>query len=400
MSTPKQIAANRLNSQKSSGPRSAEGKAASRANSLKTGLYARSQVIAGEDPAELRALADSYFLRWEPTTPEESFLVATLVDSEWLLRRYACADAKSWDHKADNEYVLESSHPKGLNFIRCREYFPLLQRRIDSAYRSFHRALRDLERLQTKRRAAPQSTARPVADPPPEAKPNSAQPQSAQQQIGFVPSFSPAPDSASPKPVQAAVPNTDTHLPIAGPCSPAAPCVRIQALSDPVWRNAMLHVRVLRALPAILAVLIWMNSGSLLSAPGSPSVKVWEEKITIPTYLAGDPGPNPMFFFGRASQGAQGPVYPYPMYDTLTGKKVDKTYTVVYLENEYLRIGVLPEIGGRIFEGVDKTNNYNFIYRQHVIKPALIGLIGAWISGGVEWNIPHHHRASTFIPVQ
>ena len=60
----------------------------------------------------------------------------------------------------------------------------------------------------------------------------------------------------------------------------------------------------------------------------------------------------------------------------------------------------LPEVGGRIFEGVDKTNNYNFIYRQHVIKPALIGLIGAWISGGVEWNIPHHHRASTFIPVQ
>ena len=73
---------------------------------------------------------------------------------------------------------------------------------------------------------------------------------------------------------------------------------------------------------------------------------------------------------------------------------------LVYLENEYIRIGILPEIGGRIFEGVDKTNNYNFIYRQHVIKPALIGLIGAWISGGVEWNIPHHHRASTFIPVQ
>src|ERR1035438_1374919 len=113
-------------------------------------------------------------------------------------------------------------------------------------------------------------------------------------------------------------------------------------------------------------------------------MKVWETKIVIPTYLAGDPEPNPSFFFGRQSQGAQGPVYPYPMYDTLTGKKVDKTYTIVYLENEYLKIGVLPEIGGRIFEGVDKTNNYNFIYRQHVIKPALIGLIGAWMSGGDE----------------
>jgi hypothetical protein len=94
----------------------------------------------------------------------------------------------------------------GLNFIRCREYFPLLQRRIDSAQRSFHRALRDLERLQAKRLAAPQSTAKPVAEPPPEAKPNSAQPQSAQQKIGFVPSFSPAPDSGSPRPLQTALP--------------------------------------------------------------------------------------------------------------------------------------------------------------------------------------------------
>ncbi len=140
--------------------------------------------------------------------------------------------------------------------------------------------------------------------------------------------------------------------------------------------------------------------GAEVSSAKVSSVKVWETQTVIPTYLAGAPEPNPMFFFGRESQGAQGPVYPYPMYDSLTGKKVDKEYTMVYLENEYIRIGILPEVGGRIFEGVDKTNGYNFIYRQHVIKPALIGLIGAWISGGVEWNIPHHHRASTFIPVQ
>src|ERR1022692_106666 len=101
------------------------------------------------------------------------------------------------------------------------------------------------------------------------------------------------------------------------------------------------------------------------AVPASP-VRVWETEITIPTYLAGDPEPNPMFYFGRQSQGAQAPLYPYPMFDMLTGKKADKTYRIVYLENEYLRIGVLPEIGGRIFEGVDKTNGYNFIYRQHV----------------------------------
>jgi tetratricopeptide (TPR) repeat protein len=147
------------------------------------------------------------------------------------------------------------------------------------------------------------------------------------------------------------------------------------------------------------ATLLLLLSLPVVAADTS-TVKVREEKTVIPTYLAGDPEPNPMFFFGRTSQGAQGPIYPYPFYDRLTGKKVDKTYTMVYIENEYIRIGVLPDIGGRIFEGVDKTNNYNFFYRQHVIKPALIGLIGAWISGGVEWNIPHHHRASTFIPVQ
>ncbi len=138
------------------------------------------------------------------------------------------------------------------------------------------------------------------------------------------------------------------------------------------------------------------NQRAITSTP----IKVEETSIVLPTYLAGDPDPNPMFYFGRNSQGAEGRIYPYPFYDTLTGRKTDKTYKIIYLENEYLRIGILPEIGGRLFEGIDKTNNYNFIYRQHVIKPALIGLIGAWISGGIEWNIPHHHRASTFIPVQ
>jgi tetratricopeptide (TPR) repeat protein len=130
------------------------------------------------------------------------------------------------------------------------------------------------------------------------------------------------------------------------------------------------------------------------------SVTIREVDEVIPTYLAGPPDPNPMFFFGKGSQGAEGRIYPYPLYDNLTNKKSDKAYHVVYLENEYIRISILPEIGGRLFSALDKTNNYDFIYKQNVIKPALIGLTGAWISGGIEWNIPHHHRASTFIPVQ
>ena len=129
-------------------------------------------------------------------------------------------------------------------------------------------------------------------------------------------------------------------------------------------------------------------------------VTVSEVDENIPTYLSGPPEPNPMFFFGRGTQGAEQRIYPYPLYDNLTNKKGAKTYHLIYLENEYIKISVLPELGGRLFSAVDKTNNYNFIYPQHVIKPALIGLTGAWISGGVEWNIPHHHRASTFSPVQ
>jgi tetratricopeptide (TPR) repeat protein len=149
-----------------------------------------------------------------------------------------------------------------------------------------------------------------------------------------------------------------------------------------------------RAGVALLCVL------PFLAAAADSSVTATEQDIVIPTYLAGDPEPNPMFYFGRNSQGAEGRVYPYPLYDSLTHVKSNKTYRIVYLENEYVRVGILPEIGGRVLEAVDKSDGYNFIYRQHVIKPALIGLIGAWISGGIEWNIPHHHRASTFLPMQ
>ena len=72
----------------------------------------------------------------------------------------------------------------------------------------------------------------------------------------------------------------------------------------------------------------------------------------------------------------------------------------MHIENEYLRLMVLPEIGGRIHVGFDKTNGYDFFYRQNVIKPALVGLAGPWISGGVEFNWPQHHRPATFMPVE
>ena len=153
---------------------------------------------------------------------------------------------------------------------------------------------------------------------------------------------------------------------------------------------------IIRSLAAFLLGLV---AASPLFAAGAP-VKVWEEQVTIPTYLIGPPDPNPQFYFGGNSQGAQHRIYPYPAYDNLTTGKTDKTYKMVYLENEYVKIGILPELGGKVFEAVDKTNGYDFIYHQHVIKPALISLLGAWISGGIEWDIPHHHRATSFLPVQ
>jgi len=124
--------------------------------------------------------------------------------------------------------------------------------------------------------------------------------------------------------------------------------------------------------------------------------RIWEENITIPTYVVGRDGENPRFYFGRAYQGAQGRIYPYSIQERLTDERVDKTYKALYLENEYIRTSLLPEIGGRIFSALDKHNNYDFIYRQHVIKPALVGMLGAWITGGVEWNVFHHHRATSF----
>lgn len=128
-------------------------------------------------------------------------------------------------------------------------------------------------------------------------------------------------------------------------------------------------------------------------------VRLEQEPLTIPTYRIGPPDLDPIFYAGRAYQGAKGPVYPYPILDKITDVREPHTYQAAYLENQYLKLCVLPEIGGRILFAQDKTDGYDFFYHQHVIKPALIGMLGAWISGGVEWNVPHHHRATTFMPV-
>lgn len=124
-----------------------------------------------------------------------------------------------------------------------------------------------------------------------------------------------------------------------------------------------------------------------------------EEELVIPTYMPAAPDRNPMFLEKRVYQGSSGKVYPLPFTDRIAEEKTDRKWKVVWLENEFLKVMVLPEIGGRIHAILDKSNGYDLIYNQQVIKPALVGLAGPWVSGGIEFNWPQHHRPATFLPV-
>src|SRR5579871_5861620 len=135
------------------------------------------------------------------------------------------------------------------------------------------------------------------------------------------------------------------------------------------------------------------------SLSSNHAISVREEKLVIPTYLPAAPDKNPMFLEKRVYQGSNGKVYPLPFTDRISETKTDREWKVVRLENQFLRVMILPEIGGRIHAIQDKTNGYDLIYNQHVIKPALVGLAGPWISGGIEFNWPQHHRPATFLPV-
>ena len=118
------------------------------------------------------------------------------------------------------------------------------------------------------------------------------------------------------------------------------------------------------------------------------AVQAWSERIVIPTYPVGPPDRNPMFLEQRVYQGSSGAVYPYRMIHTVSDQKCDRSYEAVFLENRYLKIMILPELGGRVQMALDKSNDYHFVYYNRVIKPALVGLTGPWIAGGIEFNWP------------
>ena len=198
MSTLRQIEANRLNAQKSSGPTSVAGKAASRFNALKTGIDAKSNVIPGEDASLLETLAAEYHERFRPSAPEQRFLVDSLVAAEWMSRRLRKIEAQLWQHEMAEGIRLDrlnTKWPIGRLFSRNVSDLTRLQRRIDSTDRLYHRALEKLERLQAAPALAPappdgpSEPVSPAAGPilPLSAREEPPRNQPLRPDIGFVP---------------------------------------------------------------------------------------------------------------------------------------------------------------------------------------------------------------------
>ena len=140
------------------------------------------------------------------------------------------------------------------------------------------------------------------------------------------------------------------------------------------------------------------------SVPGRAQVKAWEGTITIPTYGWSE-DINPKFWaledrikLSTTVKGAI--VYPYTMQDHLSRTKEDRTYKALFLENEYLKVTCLPELGGRLHSVFDKTEGKETFHLNNVIKPGMIAMRGAFISGGVEWNAgPQVHTVTILSPV-
>ena len=131
------------------------------------------------------------------------------------------------------------------------------------------------------------------------------------------------------------------------------------------------------------------------------SVRVWEETITIPTYRLGSEDKNPPILIERKNPIHPGSsiIYPYTLQENLTDIREEREWKALILENEYLRITVLPELGGRVLSVFDRVTNEEALYRNHVLKFARIGIRGAWVSGGIEWNFPNGHTVTSSSPI-
>jgi hypothetical protein len=211
MTTKKQLAANRINAQKSTGPRSPQGKARSSMNALKTGIDANSLIIQHESAGRLEALVDEYHDRFHPTTPEQRMLVDTLADAEWLLRRFRRVEAQLWQQGFPDIKDAIFDVNLAIAFRKTCDEFSRLQRRIDMTQRHYHKALHELQRLQAQEaeeiaEEAEETALAPDPDPPTSATSHNQTPKPPN---GFVPQVTP--DTPSGPPPDGAVGTTTRH---------------------------------------------------------------------------------------------------------------------------------------------------------------------------------------------
>jgi len=148
MPSAKQTAANRMNSQKSTGPRTPEGKAASRYNAVKHGIFATTQIMFDEKAEDLADLAAEYHEHHSPADPDARFLVDTLVINEWRLRRLRRVEAELWQ-SASNAFLEKNTEApacsSGDAFATAAPTFDRLQRVVNACERTYHRALKELQ---------------------------------------------------------------------------------------------------------------------------------------------------------------------------------------------------------------------------------------------------------------
>src|SRR3954452_15549241 len=133
----------------------------------------------------------------------------------------------------------------------------------------------------------------------------------------------------------------------------------------------------------------------LVFAQPITGVRVWQGTLELPTYVEGPANPNPPFDFfsyGRFN-------YPYPIRDAVTDRREPVSWRTLNPENEYLRLTVLPDLGGHIYSCLDKRNNREMFYANTSIKKARIGYRGAWAAFGIEFNFPVSHNWVSVSPV-
>lgn len=145
----------------------------------------------------------------------------------------------------------------------------------------------------------------------------------------------------------------------------------------------------------VLCLALFVGAAGVRAVPQASAVRVWQSAIDIPTYAEGPANPNPpfdFFTFGRFN-------YPYPIRDALTDRRETVRWRTLHLENEYLRLTVLPDLGGHIYGCLDKRSGREMFYANTSIKKALIGYRGAWAAFGVEFNFPVSHNWMSMSPV-